>query len=87
MINIENELVTWVIDYITNTVHNMKSDNPKFNNWAKKFERAEAETLVGMEYGPDWGYDTRKEITEEEAEKYAQALLKVVLRVNGFPMK
>lgn len=79
MINIKNELATWVIDYIANSVHNTESDNPKFNDWAKSFNRDEAKFAVSMEFGNDWGYDTRTEIAEEEAEKYAQKLLQVIL--------
>jgi hypothetical protein len=79
MINIENELATWVIDYITNSVHNSEAENsPEFNKWAKSFERDEAAVLVNMEFGPYWGYDKRTEVTEKEAEQYAEKLLKIV---------
>ncbi len=80
MINIKSDLANWVIDYITNAVHNTTSDDStEFNNWAKSFDRDEAKVVVSMEFGNDWGYDTRTEIAEEEAEKYAQKLLQVIL--------
>ena len=34
-ININNELKTWLIDYITNTIHGYESeDSEEFNKWA-----------------------------------------------------
>lgn len=79
-IKINEELQQWVIDYITNTVHQLESEESKeFNQWAKSFKKEEAEFLVDMEFINDWGYDERKEIPEEEAQKYADSLLKVVL--------
>ncbi len=80
MINIKNDLANWVIDWITNAVHNTTSDDSAdFNNWAKSFDRDEAAFVVSMEFANDWGYDTRTEIAEEEAEKYSQKLLQVIL--------
>ena len=79
-INIKNELETWLVDYITDTVHNLEAENStEFNKWAKSFEKDEASFVVGMEFINDWGYDERTEIDESEAEKYAQTLLKVIL--------
>lgn len=80
-INIKNELENWLVDYITNFVHQTESENHssvEFDNWAKSFEREEAEFVVGMEFTNDWGYDEREEISEEEAEEYAQFLLKII---------
>ena len=85
MINIKNELRDWLVDYITTTVNSLESIdstekfNEEFNNWAKSFNREEAEFVVDMEYINDWGYDERNEITEKEANEYAQTLLRVVL--------
>lgn len=79
-INIKKELESWLADYITNIVHNLEAeDSDDFNNWAKAFQREEAALVVGMEFANDWGYDKRTETTEEEAEKYAQSLLKIIL--------
>ena len=79
-IKIKNELENWLVDYLTNTVHNLEAeDSPEFNKWAKSFEREEADFVVGMNFCNDWGYEKRVEVTEEEAEKYAQTLLKVIL--------
>lgn len=80
MININNDLAKWLTDWLTNEVHNTKSENsPEFNNWAQSFKRDEASFVVSMEFCNDWGYDKRTEITEEEAEKYAKKLLQVIL--------
>ena len=80
MINIKNDLANWLVNWLTNAVHNTESeDSPEFNKWAKSFEEDEANTLVSMEFCNDWGYDTRTEITEDEAEKYANKLLQVIL--------
>jgi len=79
-IKIKKELENWLVDYLTNTVHNLEAeDSDEFNNWAKAFKREEAAFVVRMEFVNDWGYDKRTEITEEEAEKYAQSLLKIIL--------
>ena len=81
MINIKNELENWLVDYITDFVHEVKVEgqpNPEFEEWAKSFPREEAEYVVGMEFTNDWGYDKRKEVSEEEAEKYAHSLLKTI---------
>lgn len=79
-INIVNELESWLIDYLTNTIHNLEAeDSEEFNKWAKSFERDEAEFVVNMEFVNDWSYDQRTEITEEEATKYANSLLRKIL--------
>lgn len=79
-INIKNELNKWLVEYLTNTIHNLKvEDSDDFNKWAKTFEREEAQVLVDMEFETDWEYDERTEIPEEEAIKYAQSLLQEIL--------
>lgn len=79
-INIKKELDNWLVDYLTDTVHNLEAkDSDEFTKWAKSFEREEAAFVVGMEFVNDWGYDKRTEISEEEAEEYAQTLLKTIL--------
>ncbi len=79
-INIKNELNEWLVEYLTNTIHNLKvEDSDDFNKWAKTFEREEAQVLVDMEFETDWEYDERTEIPEEEAIKYAQSLLQEIL--------
>lgn len=80
VINIKKDLENWLADYITDTIHNLETkDGEEFNQWARSFNREEAAFLVGMEFCNDWGYDKRDEITENEAEKYAQVLLKTIL--------
>ena len=82
MINIEKDLANWLTDYITDFVHNIKTEgkpNTEFEKWAKEFEREEAAFVVNMEFTNDWGYDERKEVSEEEAEQYAQSLLQTIL--------
>ncbi len=82
-INIKNELEKWLIDYITEYIHQLEAEdvpeNEAFNRWAKSFEREEAETLVGMEFVNDWFYDKRTEVNEKEAVEYAQSLIKEIL--------
>ena len=79
-INIANELKPWLVDYITNTIHDLKAENSEeFNKWAKSFEREEAEFVVNMEFVNDWGYEDRTDITEKEAADYAGTLLKKIL--------
>lgn len=79
-ININNELKTWLIDYITNTIHGYESeDSEEFNKWAKSFKREEAKFVVNMEFVVDWGDDDRKEVTEEEAAEYADPLIERIL--------
>lgn len=79
-INIKEELNQWLVDYITDTIHNLEAeDSIEFNKWAKSFKKEEAEFVVNMEFVNDWGYDGRNEIPEEEAIDYAQVLLKRIL--------
>ena len=79
-INIQKELKEWLTNYLTDTIHNLEAENfDDFNEWAKSFEREEAEFVVRMEFVNDWGYDKRTEITEEEAARYADSLLKKIL--------
>lgn len=66
-------------EWLKEDMEKYKKECPEFNKWAKSFEEDEANTLVSMEFGNDWGYDTRTEITEDEAEKYANKLLQVIL--------
>lgn len=80
MINIKNELETWLIDYITNAIHGFEAkDSEEFNQWAKSFKRDEADFIVKMEFANDWGYDERTEISEDEAIKYAGPLIQRIL--------
>lgn len=80
MINIQNELKDWLVDYITNAVHNLKIDgNEEFNTWAQSFESDEAEFLVNIEFVNDWGYDKRNELPENEGIEYAKLLIQRIL--------
>ena len=79
-INIKNELESWLVDYITDTIHSMEAEDlEEFNQWAKSFKRDEADFVVKMEFVNDWGYDERTEITEEEAIKYAGILIQRIV--------
>ena len=79
-INVKEDLENWLVDYLIDTVNNLEvKDSDEFNKWAKSFEREEAAFVVGMEFGNDWGYDKRTVISVEEAEEYAQTLLKKIL--------
>lgn len=79
-INIKKELNGWLVEYLTNTVHGLESeDSAEFNKWAKAFEREDAQFIVDMEFVNDWGYDEREEVSEEEAIMYAQPLLMRIL--------
>ena len=80
MINIKTELKEWLVNYITNNIHGFESeDSPKFNAWVKAFDKEKAYLVVDMEFINDWGYDERESISEEEAAKYAQPLIKRIL--------
>ena len=80
MINIKTELKEWLVNYITNNIHGFESeDSPKVNAWVKAFDKEKAYLVVDMEFINDWGYDERESISEEEAAKYAQPLIKRIL--------
>lgn len=80
MINVKKDLENWLVNYITDTIHQLEAENSEaFNKWAKNFEREEAEFVVSMEFGVDWGYEERKEISEEEAAEYASSLIQTIL--------
>lgn len=68
----------WLIDYITNTIHDLKTDNDSFNNWAKNFKREEAAFVVNMEYSAEYGYDERLSIPIEEVKEFADILIKSI---------
>lgn len=74
------DLKEWLVDYITMNIHSMESEeSEEFNNWAKSFEKEEAEFVVRAEFVNDWGYDNRNEICIKEASEYAQALIQRIL--------
>ena len=80
MIKIKTELQDWLVDNITNAIHGLEAENSdEFNKWAKSFEREEASFVVNMEFGNDWGYDEREEVSEKEAAEYAQSLMQKIL--------
>lgn len=80
MLNIKTELKGWLVNYITNYIHALESDDsPEFVAWAKAFDKEEASFVVDMEFINDWGYDERESISIEEAVKYAQPLIKSIL--------
>lgn len=80
MINVKKDLENWLVNYITDTIHQLEAENSEaFNKWAKNFEREEAEFVVSMEFGVDWGYEERKEISEEEVAEYASSLIQTIL--------
>lgn len=76
----DEELTEWLINYITDFIHHCEADDlPAFDLWTKNFKREEAEFVVNMEFINDWGYDERKNIPQNEAEEYAQALIRIIL--------
>ena len=80
VINIKSDLEIWLVEYLTNTIHELQTENSaEFNKWAKSFKREEAEFVVNMEFLNDWGYDERENVPEEEATEYAQLLLQRIL--------
>lgn len=79
-IRIKTELKDWLIDNITNTIHELEIENSEnFNKWAKTFKKKNAELVVNMEFINDWGYDEREYITEKEASEYSQILMQRII--------
>lgn len=79
-IRIKTELKDWLIDNITNTIHELEIENSEnFNKWAKTFKKENAELVVNMEFINDWGYDERECITEKEASEYSQILMQRII--------
>lgn len=79
-IRIKDELESWLVTYILDCIHSMEGENfEDFNKWAKSYPREAAEMIVGAEFVVDWAYDEREEITREEAEKYAQTLIRRIV--------
>ncbi len=79
-IRIKTELKDWLIDNITNTIHDLEIENSEnFNKWAKTFKKENAELVVNMEFINDWGYDEREYITEKEASEYSQILMQRII--------
>lgn len=77
-----SELRDWLVDYITDTIHGLSSDDSReFTIWARSFKRDEADFVVNMEYIVDWGDEERTEISEEEAANYAQKLIQKIADV------
>ena len=80
MIKIKTELKQWLVSFITNSIRSIESEDcTEFNSWVKAFKKEEASFVVDMEFINDWGYDERESISEEEAAKYAQSLIKIIL--------
>ena len=79
-IRIKTELKDWLIDNITNTIHELEIENSEnFNKWAKTFKKENTELVVNMEFINDWGYDEREYITEKEASEYSQILMQRII--------
>ena len=79
-IRIKTELKDWLIDNITNTIHDLEIENSEnFNKWAKTFKKENAELVINMEFINDWGYDEREYITEKEASEYSQILMQRII--------
>lgn len=79
-IRIKTELKDWLIDNITNTIHELEIENSEnFNKWAKTLKKENAELVVNMEFINDWGYDEREYITEKEASEYSQILMQRII--------
>ncbi|MCQ2199844.1 MAG: hypothetical protein MJZ19_09035 [Paludibacteraceae bacterium] len=75
------EYQSWLIDEVTEIVHNSYVEgNEEFNNWAKNFEREEAEFEVNMEFCVDYMEDDRTEIPMEEAKNYLYSHVKTIIK-------
>lgn len=78
-INIDEELQEWLVNYLINAIHGLESDDLKFNQWAKSYPRKAVDLIVCAEFDNDWGYGECREVTEEEAKQYAEALLQRIV--------
>ena len=79
-IRIKTELKDWLIDNITNTIHDLEIENSEnFNKWAKTFKKENAELVVNLEFINDWGYDEREYIIAKEASEYSQILMQRII--------
>ena len=75
-----NELQNWIIDYITDTIHNLECDNNEFNEWARSFERDEADFVVGMDmWELEEEIEGKTEFSEEEAVKLAHSFIQKIV--------
>lgn len=89
-INIRKDLRNWFADYITNSIHEMTTEeSPEFNKWAKSFKRDEAEFLVNMEFGEiiaEWcvGGNESEYMPETVAKDFAEGLIEKIIQVWYF---
>lgn len=75
-----NELQNWIIDYITDTIHKLECDNEEFNEWAKSFERDEADFVVGMDlWELEEDMEGKTEFSEEEAVELAHPFIQKIV--------
>lgn len=73
-IKIEN-LRDWLVEYVTKSVRETKSDVKEFKEWAKNFDKRTAAILINAEFHNDFGYSDCKEISIEDAKRYAQSFI------------
>lgn len=75
-----NDLQNWIIDYVTDTIHNFESDNLKFNEWAKSFEREEVDFVVSMDlWELEEVLEGKTEVSEEEAVRLAHPFIQKIV--------
>lgn len=75
-----NDLQNWIIDYITDTIHNLECDNKEFNEWARSFERDEADFVVGMDlWELEEDIEGKTEFSEEEAVELAHPFIQKIV--------
>lgn len=77
-IKIQEELSDWLVDYITNSINGFseESHTKGFIQQAQTFKKEDVQFVVNAEFINDWDYDEREDISEAEAKKYADALIK-----------
>lgn len=77
-IKIQDELSNWLVDYITNSINEFSEEcnTEESIQQAKAFKKEDAQFVVDAEFINDWGYDDREDISEVEAKKYAEKLIK-----------
>ena len=47
VINIKSDLEIWLVEYITNTIHELKAENSaEFNKWAKSWHSCKYPWLI-----------------------------------------
>lgn len=75
-----NEIQNCIIDYITDTIHNLECDNEEFNEWTRSFEREEADFVVGMDLLKlEETIEGKTEFSKEEAAELALPFIQKIV--------